>query len=153
MGKPGPQPRPRLDRFAEKIALTDSGCIEWIASHNGAGYGTLTINRTGGKVLAHRFSYEHHFGPIPTGLTIDHLCRNTLCVNPAHLEAVTQRVNTLRGTAPTAVNSAKTHCDRGHPLSGDNLRITPKGWRECLECRRRRGREKYRRHVQARKAS
>lgn len=144
---PGPKPRPWIDRFAEKIALTDSGCIEWIASHNGVGYGTLTINRTGGKVLAHRFSYEWHVGPIPEGMQLDHLCRNTLCVNPEHLEPVTQRINTLRGTAPTAVNAAKTHCDRGHPLSGDNLTFTPQGWRVCIACRRRRSREKYLRKI------
>lgn len=144
---PGPKARPQIDRFAEKIALTDTGCIEWIASHNGAGYGTLAINRRGGKVLAHRFSYEHHIGPIPAGLVIDHLCRNTLCVNPDHLEAVTETENILRGTAPTATNAAKTHCDHGHSLSGANLRITPKGWRECLECRRRRSREKYARQT------
>ena len=144
---PGMKPRPLIDRFAEKIALTDSGCIEWIASHNGVGYGTLSIDRNGRKVLAHRFSYEWHRGPIPDGLTIDHLCRNTLCVNPAHLEAVTKRENTLRGTAPTAVNAAKTHCTRGHPLSGENLRLTPDGWRVCLECRRRRSREKYSRSL------
>lgn len=147
MAKPGPKPRPILERFAEKIALTDSGCIEWIASQNGVGYGTLSINRYGGKVLAHRFSYEHHKGPIPEGLTVDHLCRNTLCVNPDHLEAVTQTENTLRGTAPTAINAAKTHCNGGHALSGPNLRITPNGWRECLECRRRRAREKYYRRI------
>lgn len=142
---PGPKPRPWIDRFAEKIALTESGCVEWIASHNGAGYGTLTINRHGGKVLAHRFSYEWHVGPIPLGMQLDHLCRNTLCVNPDHLEPVTHRTNTLRGTAPTAVNAAKTHCNHGHPLSGANVRITPQGWRECRECKRRRSREKYRR--------
>jgi hypothetical protein len=139
---PGPKPRPQLDRFAEKIALTDSGCIEWIASHNGVGYGTLTTNRRGGKVLAHRWSYEHHIGPIPEGLHIDHLCRNTLCVNPSHLEAVPQRVNTLRGKAPTAVNAAKTHCVAGHPFAGDNLLVS-RGSRVCRECSRRRKREAY----------
>lgn len=145
---PGPKPRPRIDRFAEKIALTDSGCIEWIASENGVGYGVLSINRTGGKVLAHRFSYEHHYGPIPDGLTIDHLCRNTRCVNPDHLEAVTVWTNTSRGNAPTAVNAAKTHCIRGHELVGDNLRIIPRsGWRECRTCRRIRKRANYQRRI------
>lgn len=147
MANRGVKPRPQIDRFAEKIALTDSGCIEWIASQNGAGYGTLSINRTGGKVLAHRWSYVHHIGPIPDGMHLDHLCRNTLCVNPDHLEAVTQRENTLRGAAPTAVNAAKNQCTHGHPLSGSNLRVTPKGWRECIECRRRRSRESYRRQT------
>lgn len=152
MAKPGPKRRPLLDRFAEKIALTDSGCIEWIASHNGVGYGTLTTNRYGGKVLAHRWSYEYHVGPIPAGLELDHLCRNRACVNPEHLEPVSHRVNTLRGTAPTAVNAAKTHCLRGHPFSGDNLHITPKGKRECRACHRDRERARYRRKTQEREA-
>lgn len=145
---PGPRPRPRLDRFAEKIALTDSGCIEWIASTNGAGYGTLSINRHGGKILAHRFSYEHHKGPIPDGLHIDHLCRNTLCVNPDHLEAVTQRVNTLRGTAPTAINAARSECINGHPFTEENTYTSPgRGRRECRACHRQRELTRYRKRT------
>lgn len=142
---PGPKPRPRLDRFAEKIALADSGCIEWIAACNGVGYGVLSINRTGGKILAHRWSYEHHKGPIPDGLEVDHLCRNRRCVNPDHLEAVTHRINTLRGTAPTAVNAARTHCVNGHEFTTDNTYITPsRGRRECRTCHRERERDRYR---------
>ena len=75
-----PPKRPAVDRFAEKIALTDSGCIEWIASIQGAGYGQFTRGRPSrlvhGKVAAHRWSYEYHVGPIPDGMHIDHLCRN-----------------------------------------------------------------------------
>lgn len=143
MSKPGPKPRPLIDRFAEKIALTDSGCIEWIACTNGVGYGVLSINRTGGKILAHRWSYQHHNGPIPDGLSIDHLCRNRGCVNPDHLEAVTHRENVLRGMAPTATNAAKTHCVNGHPFAGENLRISPGGKRECRKCHRDRARKSY----------
>jgi hypothetical protein len=148
MGLRGVKPRPAIDRIAEKVALTDSGCIEWIAAPANTGYGELSANSETPRVLAHRWSYEHHFGPIPEGLQIDHLCRNRLCINPDHLEAVTQRVNILRGEGATARNAAKTHCPRGHALSGDNVYTHPtRGHRECLECQRRRN------HLRTRKDS
>jgi hypothetical protein len=145
--KGGLPPRPRLDRFAEKIALTDTGCIEWIAGTNGAGYGAFFLDWASGrnlKALAHRWSYEYHVGPIPDGLHLDHLCRNTLCVNPDHLEPVTQRENNLRGAGPSAVHATKTECINHHPLSGDNLILRSNGrWRDCRECKRQRDRRRY----------
>src|SRR5665647_2266757 len=99
MGIRGPKARAVVDRFAAKVALTNSGCIEWVAGTNGVGYGLIHLGPEDGsrKVYAHRWSYEHHFGPVPDGLHLDHLCRNTICVNPEHLEPVTQRENVLRG--------------------------------------------------------
>ena len=126
-----------LARFAEKIALTDSGCIEWIASLNSTGYGTFAAgdNTT---VMAHRWSYEHHAGPIPNGHDLDHLCRNRRCVNPDHLEPVTTSTNLLRGVDVGQANTAKTHCPIGHPYSGDNLYVPPSrpNNRMCRACRR-----------------
>jgi hypothetical protein len=52
------------------------------------------------------------------------------------LEPATVRENTLRGIGPTSVNAAKTHCQQGHPLSGDNLRIDSGKWRRCRTCLR-----------------
>lgn len=110
--------------------LSDEECWPWQGAFHHNGYGRF------GKFRAHRASYEHFVGPIPTGLTIDHLCRNRACVNPAHMEPVTAVENMMRGNAPAAINSRKTHCIRGHALSGENLYVKPDGRRECRECQR-----------------
>lgn len=82
-------------RFWTKVHLpSDDGCWVWTASQNGTGYGALTI--AGARKLAHRLAYAHLVGPIPDGLDLDHLCRNRMCVNPAHLEPVTRRENLRR---------------------------------------------------------
>ena len=151
--------RPAIDRFADKIALTESGCIEWIGGLNGVGYGQFYIGGRQsfdetGKGYAHRWSYEYHVGPIPAGLHLDHLCRNRACVNPDHLEPVTIRENLLRGETTTAAHAKKTHCPAGHPYWGKNLYVHPtKGQRICRECNRLRSAARYRRIAQTRKAA
>jgi hypothetical protein len=86
---------------------------------------------------AHRFAYQMLVGPIPEGLTLDHLCRNTGCCNPEHLEAVTHRDNVLRGVSFAAVNAVKTECPRGHPYDSENTYIVPStGGRLCRLCQR-----------------
>jgi hypothetical protein len=123
-------------RFWAKVRKGDV-CWNWTAALDHGGYGHFRAD--GKTVRAHRFSYELHVGPIPVGLQIDHLCRNTRCVNPDHLEAVTGRVNTRRGFGPTARNARKTHCDRGHPLTSENLMVhkpgaAAEGQRICRLC-------------------
>lgn len=101
-----------------------------------SGYGRIYGGGRHKYRLAHRVAWEAANGPIPEGMQIDHLCRNRACVNPDHLEPVTSRINTLRGVSPAAKNVHKTHCLRGHPLSGENLYVDRKGKRSCRVCKR-----------------
>lgn len=122
----------------------EKDCWAWNLSTNQKGYGRIV--RNGKTLLAHRMFYEAMYGKIPTKMTIDHLCRNRACVNPHHMEVVSNRENILRGTSPSAVNAKRTHCVHGHELGGDNLRIFTRNAskrRECRECRRRLGKARY----------
>lgn len=128
---PTKQLLPLWDRLAMRT-IFGSGCWLWTGYKSGAGYGTLcaTVKRT---ALAHRLMYMELIGPIPKGLTLDHLCRQRDCVNPYHCEPVTLEENTRRG-----VRIPKTHCKRGHPLTPDNIYSIPSAIksRACLTCRR-----------------
>ena len=116
------------------IPITESGCSIFLGTENGHGYGRFRINNV--RFYAHRIAYEFSKGSIPEGLHIDHLCRVRCCVNPDHLEAVSNRTNALRGIGPTAVNASKTNCKNGHVLNGENLYINPaSGYRNCRICR------------------
>lgn len=119
--------------------IQENGCWDWIGSKGSHGYGQAWDFDKKTVVLSHRYVYEIEVGPIPEGLTLDHLCRNKSCCNPAHLEPVTMRVNSLRGIGRSAINAAKTHCPKGHQLADDNLTtrsFTGRRGRECVVCRR-----------------
>lgn len=133
----GPSPANAQRYIEERRDIVDGGCWRWRNCVDKGGYGKVASK------LAHRISYEAFIGPIPEGLTIDHLCRNRRCVNPAHMEPVTNKVNVLRGISPSAKHAAKTHCVYGHELLGDNIYVDPKGRRVCRKCSRKRDSERY----------
>lgn len=128
---------PEVDRawFMAKVApVPECGCWLWEGECN-RGYGIVYIKER--KYRAHRVSYRLHKGPIPPGLTLDHLCRVRCCVNPDHLEAVDCKENVLRGAGVTAQNSRKTHCSRGHELTPETTRLgSRKRGRDCRLCLR-----------------
>lgn len=127
-----------IERLLQSVTKTDT-CWVWTGHLRGNGYGGFRVD--GRDEYVHRYAYRQMVGPIPLGFQIDHLCRNRLCVNPAHLEAVTQRENLLRGEGWSGRNAKKTHCKRGHALSGENLYFSPNRptQRQCRLCTQIRG--------------
>ena len=120
-------------RFMSKVKVVIDGCWEWEGSTDRHGYGYFWF---AGKIRkAHRFSYTLCMRDIPEGLTIDHLCRNPACVNPQHLEPVTQKENVNRGERWTEEKRA-THCPQGHAYAPDNAYINADtGYKWCKICK------------------
>jgi hypothetical protein len=137
---PGKPAAPIADRFWRLVDKTDT-CWNFTGS-TARGYGQFSVQVAPGKWKsrrAHRVAYELLVGPIPEGLQLDHLCRNRRCVNPDHLEPVTNRVNTLRGVTIVAAHAGKTHCDNGHEFTPENTYVymaTGYPHRQCRVCHR-----------------
>ncbi len=112
-----------------------TGCWEWQAGKR-KGYGWVGFE--GRCWPAHKLSYEAWVEPVPEGLLLDHFkCDNPGCANPEHVRPVTHFESLLRNDkTTTAINTAKTHCPRGHPYVGHNLVLVGRG-RACRECKRR----------------
>ena len=143
-----------IERFWTRVdKATETSCWTWTGAINGHGYGNLRVD---GRVRgAHRVAYELSVGPIPEGMELDHLCHSAdpdcaggttcihrRCVNPAHLEPVTQFVNWQRGKSPHALDARKTHCTQGHEFTPENTRVYPyRNQRVCLTCKRAAARE------------
>lgn len=131
----GRPPTPQLELFLRHIEIDNlSGCWKWKGSLDKDGYGFFGSSMEWGK-RAHRFSFMYFRKPLLEGLTIDHLCRNKSCVNPYHLEQVTNKENLRRAkNQVSTINSKKTHCKRGHELTGYNLIIKCGYKRTCRKC-------------------
>lgn len=146
-----------IERFMSHLIKLDNGCWEWdTVTKTGYG-GPFGAGGRGGKnYRPHRWSYEYFRGPIPEGMTIDHVCHNPdmctggtscthrRCVNPDHMDVVTTQVNTARGHGPkrgiaasNAKRAAKTHCPQGHEKTPDNTRVY-NGSMHCMICKRER---------------
>jgi hypothetical protein len=130
------------ERWVSKVRVDPSGCHRWLATRTNDGYGRIRLR--GPMVFAHRVAWiaANGYNPDPK-LELDHfVCNNPSCVNADHVRLVTHRENTLRGDTITAARLARTHCPKGHPLSGSNLRTdkasVAEGARRCLQCQRQR---------------
>jgi hypothetical protein len=123
-----------LERFLTLIEIDDNGCWRWQGHIWRSGYADFWDGDK--NVRAARWAAAFTWGAHKEGETTDHLCPNKDCVNPWHLEIVSHQVNVLRSNNAAGVNARKVVCLQGHPLSGDNLYITPKeGRRQCKICR------------------
>lgn len=123
-----------IEDFMTRVRAQEDGCWKWtypLKRCPNGDYGSCHLN--GQNMGAYRAAWILFRGPIPDGLTIDHLCRNTRCVNPDHLEPVTHRENVLRGEGLAAVNARKTHCIRGHEFTAENI-IRNGRKRACRTC-------------------
>lgn len=126
--------KPRIPNgtpWRDRVVESETGCLVWQGSLDRYGYGQWSWGYSHlGTSKAHRVVYELERGPIPEGLQIDHLCRNCACVNPDHLEPVTNAENQRRAAL------ARTHCKHGHEFSPENTFRQANGARGCIKCRR-----------------
>lgn len=143
-----------IARFSSQITKRDDGCWEWTGYRTCHGYGQMHMGGKGGRsARVHRIAYILWRGPIPGSHELDHACHtrdescaggrtctHRRCVNPDHLEPVSQRDNVLRSRSFVAKNAAKTHCYRGHEFTDENTYRYSDGRRQCRICMREHGR-------------
>lgn len=128
----------------------ESECWEMGGHRMKGGY--VHIMRGGRRMLAHRMSYELHYGPIPDGLLVLHRCDNAACVRPTHLFLGTHRDNTTDMVEKGRHSKLKqTHCKYGHPFTPENTYVRKNGHRQCRACGRRLDRIRYLRYPERRK--
>lgn len=104
-----------------------AACWPWQQSRGSHGYGQTWDGIT--VRLAHRVAFELTFGRIPDDLTVDHICRQRICCNPAHMRLLTNSENGRWNG-----HAIKTHCIRGHAFDDENTYVDPRGHRRCRAC-------------------
>lgn len=127
-----------IGRFFDKVYIEDEqACWLWLGHKNILGYGKLSYK---GKIKqAHRVIFEIIGQPIKYNLVVDHMCKNTSCVNPSHLREVTFKQNIFENSnSPAYTRKVSTHCERGHKWTDDNI-YWAKGkngviYRHCRKC-------------------
>lgn len=132
-------------RILNKVSKAANSCWEWTGRIAKNGYAQAWHRGT--NTSAHRVSYIAFKGEIPFKYTVDHLCRNIICVNPDHLEAVPHKVNAARGNPLWKQEAARTHCPYGHEYTEDNTYSYPTKHggvcRNCKTCMKERTRRNY----------
>jgi hypothetical protein len=127
---------PLIERLLRRIEVNKAtGCWNWLGCTAG-GYGRI-MTSTKRPAAVHRVAYEHFKGTIPIELELHHICCNTRCCNPDHLEPMLHGDNTrLSPLGIAAINARKTYCKRGHRLSPENVYRKKNGTRQCRICMR-----------------
>lgn len=126
------------------LSSREGECLLFLG-HLNHGYGMVHVGRIEGKQITgyvHRLIWQEVHGPIPEGLEINHSCRRRNCIELTHLEVTTPQGNVLDSPlAIASINTAKTRCPQGHPLSGANLAPDARGYRRCRACRNQKARD------------
>jgi hypothetical protein len=130
------------EKVRQFVVIDERGCWNWPRAKVRKGYGVVHYQRK--QHYTHRVMYEAAKGEIPNGLQIDHLCRNTSCCNPDHLDAVSPKENTRRADAARGgqrMLRRGSHCPHGHAFTNSNTYVDQRGQISCRECRKRRHEE------------
>lgn len=144
--RPVPDLRPQRESFMARIlarSLVDphTGCWGWLGHKNEIGYARMVWE--GKEWNVSRLVIAANSGPFDENLDACHSCHNRGCVNNEHLRPDEHRENLMDGSRAKRLQGQwKTHCHRGHPLSGSNLGIYADGFRHCNACQVGRGRLK-----------
>lgn len=143
--------RPPMERFLASVVAGSAPaerpglgpCHLWTGRRTSTGYGSFSIRKE--QFLAHRWIYAQTVGAVPDGLVLDHLCRVRHCINPQHLEPVTNEENLRRGAGYGLQNGMRSTCINGHEYTPDNTYTAPDGGIRCRKCQRNSDRGRSRR--------